>query len=505
LLNRKNNNSNSILSNSLISALFLLRTVSALLNFDNMLLVITAGIIVFAILEVGGVKGLAFIFYDMTAWGNIFSPEQFGLSGAFKFIDIEIILLTFVALTYYKNNSREIGSVIIKISKYIIIIGTIYSALSILYWKSDLGGVLRIYRTFLYASAIFFIPYYIKNKRDVLKLVNLFLTFAVINSIFYLAQILFPRLPIYQFASITRLETSLKSIRVYGTMLLIIIPAIPIFFAYLIQKKVTLSLKIVFIILLLAALASAGRTLLIITSLSFIIIIYFIQNRFKNIFRFVGLTIFSSFILLILEIAGLNIGGDIVERYVIRSTDIVSDINMGGGNFTMRALQLASVPGYLNNNERLIFGAGFQYRPPQDYGSISPFIYAFNYESGNYSTAGVLTRNVGNAANNELKVPIFFADNGWAGIFAAMGLLGLILYIIFILILLKFTYNNFKISKEVLTKSIFIGLFCMFLFDPVYFFFSAGYLDPIAMLHLVFFLSIAESAKRFELNKFEEI
>jgi len=464
---------------------------------QNPIFTIIATIIIFNILRIGGVFGLAITFFDMTAWGNLFSTEQFGISGYFKFIDIEVIIIIIVSVLYYKKNSVLIDYKINKVFKAVIIIGIIYSLLSLTVFNSDLGGVLHIFRTFIYAILIYYIPSFVNSENDVFRIAKLILVFAILDSFFYLLQILFPHLPIYEYAQITQLETGSNQVRVYGMMLLLIVSIIPVLFAYLLLNKTKIKLKFVFLLILIASLSFSGRFLIVMTLISFLIIIYYCRNMFKNLTKALSIIFIGIFLLLTFRAIDLNIGNLILDRYETRSIDIMTDLDMGGGHFTMRALQFLAVPQFLGTTERLLFGAGFLYIPPQQYGAISPFIYAPDFGAiSNYKAAGILTRNIGSAAHNENKIGIFFGDNGWAGIFAAMGILGLILYAIFIISLIMYTYKNLKISKNVLTKSIFLGLFCLLLFDPINFFLSAGYLDPTSMLHLVVFLSIAMRAKQ---------
>ena len=177
---------------------------------------------------------------------------------------------------------------------------------------------------------------------------------------------------------------------------------------------------------------------------------------------------------------------------------------MGGGNFTMRALMFLSVPSFLNTPERLLFGAGYMSASPSAYGPIAPWIYSFNYASSDYRAQGLYTKNVGWAAQNPDDVPIFFGDNGWAAIFASMGLFGLIFYFVFIFKILSFSYIGFSKSTNNLTKAIMIGLFCEILFNPIYSFFSAGYLSPPSAMHLTFFLAVASIAYYYSVTAYEK-
>lgn len=481
-----------VLAYFLALMLLLFRVVSSYVGvLQSPLLTMMAVALVFGILRVGGVFGLAITFYDMTAWGNLFSTDQFGLAGYFKLIDLEVLLIIITSAIYYKKRSIKVEKHISRLFTGVLTIGTIYAFLSLALFHSDVGGVLRIFRTFAYASLVFYIPAFVQSKNDVRALVKYLLVFGMLNSILFLLQIAFPRLPVYLYAQLGRLEPGINQVRIYGVMLLLPIAIVPVFFPYLLQKGTTLASKIAFLTILAAILAQAGRALLATTFLSLVIVVYLVKHPPEILGRILKILAVAFAILLASSVVDLNTANMILTRYELRSANVLSDLQMQGGDFTTRALQFLAVPKFLGPPERLLFGAGFLYKSPEEYGPMYPFIYAFNYATGDYQEAGILTRDVGIAAHNELRVSIFFPDNGWAGIFSAMGCLGLLLYVIFISSLIRYAYRSFKNSKGILARSIFAGLFSMFLLDPISFFISAGYLDPNIMLHLVLYLSLA--------------
>jgi hypothetical protein len=249
-------------------------------------------------------------------------------------------------------------------------------------------------------------------------------------------------------------------------------------------------------------LTPAGRVALLVLFTSVVVSILLTRKIFKSITLFISLSISGVVLFFLLSLFHIDISGTIVKRYLVRVADTVSDINLQGGNFTMRALQFAAVPDFLGSTERLIFGAGYLNIHPSGYGSMSPFIYAIDYQNIDLSDPNVLNRNVGSAATNELKVPIFFADNGLAGLFASMGFFGMALYLLFISSLIRYSYKEIYRSREILTRALFIGLFCQLLTSPVLFFFMSGYLAPESALHLSVFIGIAMRARQLELARF---
>lgn len=483
----------------MVLILLLLRILSVEFNaFNNPVFIFLAILANFWLLTTCGIMGLAFVFFDMTAWGELFSAEQFGYMGWFKFQDIQVALIILVAFFLLKSSRAVmIDKKVRRVFFMVILIGFIYAFLSLTIYNGNFGGVLRHLRIFLYAFLIFALPYYFKSWTDITRFTKLILVFTIISSVLYITQTIFPSLPIYMYSTIISLGESENTIRIYGMMILSFFYVSLVYFPFLISQKIRLVTILPLVLILSALLFTTGRIILLIIILSFIISFFQLGGIKKHFSKIIKTVILFIAINISFGVFGIGLFNYAIERINARNVNLDSELSLQqGGELFLRTMMFLKVPDYLNTPIRLIFGAGYLYMEPENYGPIASYIYIINYLDDNSSNI-IRTRNIG-WIEKQTKISSFFADNGWAGIFITMGYLGLLLYIIFIIKLIKITYSAFKSAFHPLTKALFLGLFCEFLFNPLYFFFSAGYLSSPATFHICFFIVIAFMAKNLE-------
>jgi hypothetical protein len=95
--------------------------------------------------------------------------------------------------------------------------------------------------------------------------------------------------------------------------------------------------------------------------------------------------------------------------------------------------------------------------------------------------------------------PPFWADNGLAGIIFATGWLGMALFLMLIILMVRHLWGGLRQAQSHLARSLLLALTVYFLFAPLYMFFSAYFMGSWdEALVLVMALALAERASTLE-------
>lgn len=395
---------------------------------------------------------LALMIFDMTDMAGWLNPDAWGIPGAFKFKDAEFILLMSIGIIGLLANSRLRGTV--KNTPFVrMIVGLLALASAYIVWTLSLQGVpstFRVARPVIYLALFLVVPFYVQSKTDLILALKFFFILMVVSSVSQVLQAVFlPEgilLPFLQSQS-----TSAGIVRLWGAPTPFNFVGITALFAYVVRtRKFTFPIASSLAVCFLATVLSLSRTYIAYVFVGLFIVVLVVSSRgvlLRNAVRFLGIIVvalLSVWLVLVMFGKGHVVSDAVTGRIENARMQFVR----GEGTFFGHTDYVFLAPLFIERSAgNLLSGVGFR--------------------DLNYSRLPV-----GGSAQ-EKYASSFNSDNGWAGIFVSMGIVGVLFFLYFLASGARYTFRLSKRVNSLMVGTLAPALFVFFALAPFLWFFSA--------------------------------
>ena len=417
--------------------------------------VVLLGLMILAgLIMVNRPVALVLIIFDMADMAGWINPAAWGVQGVFKFKDAEFLLLMAMAtaglITNTRLRKRQQKTALSRAMAIFVTVIGIYVIYT--FTVQEISTTLRVTRGLIYYSSFFAIPYYIRCEKDVAIVFKACLLLMVASSVTHILQTVF--LPIRTLLPYnTSQEVTGHIVRLWGFTQPFNFIGVFVLFGILLQNKhATWLLRIAFAICLSALILTFGRVFIATIVVGLLISMLLLSsrgNRIGNSLRFLCIFLIAGLAILGLLIA-VGKTDVVVEALSDRYTDAKFQFQTAQGSFFGHIEYVFYVSEFIEKySGNIIFGVGFR---------------SFTGYFGGVEVGGW---------DKESLIGIFLTDNGWAGLIAAMGLIGVALIILIIVQSLRRGLQVVTDSKNILNRSLGSSLISLFSLVPINLFFGA--------------------------------
>ena len=400
--------------------------------------------------------GFAFIICDMLGFGY-FSLDQWGLYGLFKFRDLEFLLLFLLAATMAMRSPEPPGpsevfrKFIKRLALSIAVVIFLYTIATI--YVQPFLKTLQFSRQFYVWLLVIVVPYFIRNERDLSLVIKIFFLSAIISSILYIAQTILPPQTVLPYAqqAIKGEQTRIWNAALSGLCL----TGFLLFGVLLVNRRIYLGLWAVWGLVTIAIFSFQGRALALYYCLSILVIVVYNAWRRKNLLMVIR-TLVPILAILALAYGALEVSGrwePLQASWEARYQELTPDLESGQGSWTSRWGAFSYLPSLIQRQG----GGDVSYL-------VGVGLVAINAaELWPMTIIGTVT-------------PPIWADNAICGLVLSMGLLGLTLFLIWIVLLVRMLLHQAKQPHGPLAQGLLMGAIPYFLLAPPYMFAFAHFL-----------------------------
>jgi hypothetical protein len=423
---------------------------------------------------------LVLIIFDMVDMAGWINPAAWGIPGAFKFKDAEFLLLMaigtagLVANPRLRNAKNKAG-LSRAMAIFVTVIG-IYVMYTMLFHGVSI--TLRVARPLIVYSLYFVSPYYVRSVRDFEIALRACFLLMILTSLTHISQtVFFPTQTLLPYTPSQELSAGI--VRLWGPTQPFNFVGLFLLFGILLQSKRKASfLRIAFGICLLASILTLARSFVgyVVAGLVISIILLSARgNRIRSTARFISIIVVAvAAVVTLLNIVGRAdvVTGALSDRY----EDVQSQFETQRGTFFVHVDYISYLSNFLEEHSgSMVFGLGFRGFTSDDFGGASIV--------GWDKTA---------------LVSIILSDNGWAGLIAAMGLVGIALVFLVIVQCWRTGLRTLRISEDMLTRSLWSSIMVLFCLTPFVLFFSGWIFDASVSPIVALSLGLASRTQCFE-------
>lgn len=427
--------------------------------------------------------GFAFLVCDMLGFGQFFDLDQWGISGWFKFRDLEFFLLLAVGIFLNIVTSRVHRKPFTPLRRWLFRVGLVIPALWLLYALATLPAqplltTLRYTRQFSVWPLLLVVPQFIRNNWELRQVVGAMLFLILLSSVLYLLQTIQPPFTILRYSQ-QIFTGGTEQVRIWtATAAPFYLGGCAIFAYLMIQQKTSRWLSFLWGLCLLTVIGMLGRTLMAVYLVSTICIFFSLKGEQKNLkLLHVSAPLLGMILIFGFFLFALGRLEQLGEGWLGRLWEFQDEFFYGEqGSFAGRLGMLTNLPSVMERNGGSIInalvGMGLLALTPEQ---LSPMIFW-----------------------GQVSPPIW-ADNGLAGILFATGCLGMVLFLIFIVLMVRHLRQNLGQAHGPLARSLLLALTVYFIFAPFYMFFSSHFMGGWdETLVLVIALALSERALTLE-------
>jgi len=427
--------------------------------------------------------GFAFLVGDMLGFGQFFDLDQWGVSGGFKFRDLELFLLLAAGIFLAIRTSQTHREQYTPLRRWLFRVGLVIPALWLLYALATLPvqplfTTLRYTRQFSVWPLLIVVPQFICNDRELRQVVGAMLFLILFSSGLYLLQTIQPPFTILRYSTQV-FAGSTEQVRIWtATAAPFYLGGCAIFAYLMIKQNPSGWLSVLWGLCLLTVITMLGKTLLAMYLLSTIFIFFCLKGEKKGLnLLHLWSPILGAIIIFAFFLFYLGRLEQLGEGWLWRLWEFQDEIEYGGqGNLASRLGMLTHLPSVMENNGGSIInalvGMGLLALTPEQ---LSPMIFW-----------------------GQVSPPIW-ADNGLAGILFATGWLGMLLFLTFIVLMVRHLRRGLRQAQGPMARSLLLALTVYFICAPFYMFFSAHFMGSWdETLVLVMALALAERALTLE-------
>jgi hypothetical protein len=388
-------------------------------------------------------RPLAFvlIIFDMLDYGLLINPNALGFAGVLKFKDFELALLfiTILLLIISPPEIKKSKNELTKLYKLFAIIFLIIFIYSLTF--QNLAFVLRSARNITVYFIFFSIPFFIRDKDDFKIVIYGFLICMMLSSTTHILQtIIFPKNTLLPFAETTMLSGRIN--RLYGSTQPFNLFGLFVLITYLsLNKNNSIKLNLMTIIVFLAIILTFTRSYSLFAIFGIFLLVIIVKNKQNTLFTIKNLIAFSLVTIIFLSLLSIysTKGNDLFYSFSDRSKDNTFFYHV---DYIFTSNELIKF-----NNGSVLLGLGFQ----------------------------LINRGKLLSGGNDIDelFSTFNSDSGWATLNVTMGLLGVLFFIYFLMIIIKLTYKLLRSDYSILIKSLSGSLFVYCVFVPILWLVSA--------------------------------
>jgi hypothetical protein len=422
---------------------------------------------------------IVFDIVDMAGW---ISPWAWGIPGAFKFKDAEFVLLMamgIIGLVMNPHLRRHIKTALSRAMTVFAVVVGIYILYTLTF--QGLSITFRVARCLIYYSLFFVTSFYIRSERELHIALRGFFVLMLASSITHILQALI--FPIHTLLPYTpSAELAGGFVRMWGPSQPFNFIGVLVFFGYLLQtKKFTVLTVLALGICLLSTVLTLARvyTILVIIGLFIVVLLLSAKRlRLRNAARFAVILIISlSSVWLLLSATGK---GNLVSEVVSSRVDEAQrQFRVGSGTFFIHVDYVAYVSDFVEQHEgNAVFGLGYR-----------------AFFSDDFAGAPITGWDESSA------ISIFLADNGWAGLAASMGLVGIALLFLLVVQGCRGGWYLSSISKNMINRSLGVSLVALFSLTPIYLFVSSWIFSADAAIVTALAMGLADITIQSEVKE----
>lgn len=424
-----------------------------------------------------------FILCDMSGFGAFLDLDQWGISGAFKFRDLEMgILLAASAVFWLMRPLRmperrtRLGTYLVRVSLILTAIGVVYTLTTLRF--QDLGTTVRYSRQLYVWLLLPVAAQFVRTPRDLSRVIGFLIALVALSAGLYVAQALTPPQTVLRYSQqmITGGQT-----RVWATSLPVIFLGGLAIFAYQLQPRPSRAiLWTIFAACSVAIVMSQGRMLTAMFAASIGMMVLhraIVTHRIRIAVR-VAATAAAILVACTAVLWAADRLDPFLDLWNRRIGELSADVHQHEGTWSSRMDMFAYLPLVVERNGggplASTFGMGLRALTPAE---LAPMVFW-----------GTIS-------------PPIWADNGLAGVTFTFGYFGLFVLVAFVTATFWRLRVQFARSADPLCRAVTFAAVLYFAFALPYMFFSAAFLgawdDALAVVVL---LSLVErsAAVRFQ-------